>query len=89
MSFLTASLINPMCNSALLDYGVPSSRALRVAPMSLQNFFTSEDICSPDMSATKKSGAPISLANYLMARSTSDFFFIGTTYMNPLSVRKC
>ena len=88
MSFLTASLINPIYNSALFDQGVPSSRPLRVVPMSLQNFFTSEDICSPDISATKESGAPISLANCLMARSTYDFFFSGTTYMNPLSVTK-
>ena len=86
--FLTSSLINPMYKSALFDHSVPSSRALRVVPMSLQNFFTSEDICSPDMSATKESGAPIYLANCLMARSASDFFFIGTTYMNPLSVTK-
>ena len=60
MSFLTASLINPMYSSALFDQGVPSSRALKVVPMSLQNFFTSDDICSPDISATKESGAPIS-----------------------------
>ena len=88
MSFLTASLINPIYNSALFDHGVPSSRALRAVPMSLQNFFTAENICSPDISATKKSGAPISLANCLMERSTSDFLFIGTTYMDPLSVTK-
>ena len=61
---------------------------LRVVPMSLQNFFTSEDICSPDISATKESGAPISLANNLIARRTYDFFIMGTTYMNPLSVTK-
>ena len=79
MSFLTASLINPMYSSALFDHGVPSSKALRVVPMSLQYFFTSENICFPDMSATKESGAPIALANSLMVRSTSDFFFIGTT----------
>ena len=36
MSFLTASLINPMYNSALFDHGVPSSRALRVMAMSLK-----------------------------------------------------
>ena len=36
MSFMTASLINPMYNSALFDQGVPSSRALKVVPMSLQ-----------------------------------------------------
>ena len=79
MSFLSASLINPMYSSALFDQGVPSSRVLRVVPMSLQNIFTSEDIYSPDMSATNELGAPISLANCLMARSTSDFFFIGRT----------
>ena len=53
MSFLTASLISPMYSPALFDHGVPSCRAHRVEPMSLQNFLTSEDICSPDMSATK------------------------------------
>ena len=79
MSFLTASLINPMYNSALFDQGVPSTRALKVVPMSLQNFFTSYDICSPDISATKESGAPTALANCLMARRTSDFLYMGTT----------
>ena len=58
MSFLTAYLTNP-----LLDQGVPSSWALIVVPMSLQNFLTSDDICSPDMSVTKESGAPTSLAD--------------------------
>ena len=79
MSFLTASLIHPMYSSALFHHGVHSSRAFRVEQMSLQNFFISEDICSPDTPATKESGAPISLANFLMARSSSGFFYIGTT----------
>ena len=59
MSFLTASLINPMSNSALFDHGVHSSRALRVVPMSLPNFFTSEDIvhqtCQPQKSQVHQS----------------------------------
>ena len=79
LCFLTASLINPMYNSALFGQGVPSSRALKIVPMSLQNFFTLDDICSPDISATKESGAPTSLANCLMARRTSYFLFMGTT----------
>ena len=73
---------------ALFDQGVPSSWALNFVPMSLQNFFTSDDICSPDMSATKESGAPTSLANCLTARRISDFLFIGITYISPLSVTK-
>ena len=88
MSFQTVSLINPIYNSALFDQGVPSSRALNAVPMSLQNFYTSADICSSDMSATKELGAPTSLANCLMARRTSDFLYIGTTHINPLSVTK-
>ena len=67
MAFLTALLTNRMYNSALFDQDVPSSRALKVVPMSLQNFFTSDDICSPDISATIESAAPTSLANCLMA----------------------
>ena len=68
-----------MYNSALFDQGVPSARALKVVPISLQNFFTSDDICSPDISATKESEAPTSLSNDLMAMRTSDLLFMGTT----------
>ena len=53
--------------SSAEDTGRIDTRALRVVPMSLQNFFTSEDICSPDISATKESGAPIFLENWQIA----------------------
>ena len=77
-----------MYSSALLDHGVPSSNACRVVPISLQNFLTSCDSCSPAMSVIMAVGAPISFANCLMACRTSNFCHISTMYTNPLSVTK-
>jgi hypothetical protein len=58
---------------------MPSSKALCVDQISLQKAFISLEICSPDMSATKASGAPISFANCFIASRTSPFLFMGTT----------
>ena len=81
-----ASFTNLMYNSALLDQGVPSSRAHSVVPIVLQNCQTSCETCSLAMSDTIASGTPTSLANCLMAERTSDLHFMGTTYINPLSM---
>ena len=86
MSLQTASFINLIYNSALLDQGVPSSKAHSLVPIILQKLPTSCETCSLAMSDTMASGAPTSFANCLMAERTSDLRFIGTTYMHPLSV---
>ena len=54
MSSLRGSLINPIYNSALFDSVFLSQGLSMFVPMSLLNFFTADEICSPDMSATKK-----------------------------------
>ena len=86
MSLRMASFINLIYNSALLDQGVPSSKACSIVPIVLQKLHTCCETCSLAMSDTMASGAPTSFANCLMAETTSDLHFIGTTYMNPLSV---
>ena len=79
MSLRTASFMSLIYNSALLDQGVPSSKAHSIVPIVLQNFRISCDTCSLAMSDTIASGAPTSSANCLIAKRTSDFHFMGTT----------
>ena len=86
MSLQTASFFSLIYNSALFDQGVPSSKARSVVPIVLQKFQAFCETCSLAISDTMASGAPTSFANSLMAARTSDLRFIGTTYMNPLSV---
>ena len=86
MSLRTASFINLIYSSAFLDQGVPSSKARSIVPIVLQKLRTSCETYSLAMSDTMASGAPTSFANCLMVERTSDLRFIGTTYMNPLSV---
>ena len=79
MSLLTASFINLIYNSFLLDQGVPSSKAHIVVPMVLQKLHTSCETCSLAMPDTMASGAPTSFANCLMAERTPDLCSIDTT----------
>ena len=86
MSLQTASFNNLIYNSALLDQGVPFSKAHSVVTIVLQILRTSCETCSLAMSGTMASGAPTSFTNCLMAERTSDLRFIGTTYMKPIFV---
>ena len=88
MYFSTESLINPMYSSALFAHEVPSSSTINMVKIFPRNFHRDFDLCSLSASHMIESGVPISFSNYFTACSTSELYFIGTTYTNYLSVTK-
>ena len=82
--FLTTSFISLMWSLALFAHGVPSSRALSIIPIVLENCFTSEDSYLLAMSHTMASGPPIFFANCLTSFACCEEGIHEKVFMDPL-----
>ena len=86
MIFYTLDLSILTCSSTRLAHGATCSSIFKLVPMLTHNLLTFSPVLALEPYVIKASGAPMSLENNFMNKSTSDSFFNRQIQMEPLSV---